>query len=512
MTLKGTSFIGFARSNSQVPCAKALNPADGNELEPDYFAATDQEVEQALKMAKAAFFEYSELSGEARARFLRAIADNLEASLPDLLVRMPQETGLPDGRVQGETARTCGQLRMFAELAEAGDWQDVRIEHADPGRKPLPKPDLRSMNVPLGPVGVFCPSNFPLAFSVAGGDTASALAVGCPVVVVAHHSHPGVAEIAAQAVVRAAQETGMPEGVFSLLYGGGRKVGLKVVRAPEISAIGFTGSRTGGEALMKEAANRPVPIPVYAEMSALNPLVMLPSALADEGAGETLAENYFGSLTLGVGQFCTNPGLVILPDQGGDKFLAKLAELVAGSSSGVMLNQGISKAYAEAVEKISKIDGVEALAVAAQNAEESGFRGHPAVFIVDSDTFAKHSKCLQEEAFGPAALLIKTPTEEMAAVVELLEGQLTATIHGSEEEINAHPQLLHALRSCSGRLIFNGFPTGVEVCSSMVHGGPYPATSDGRSSSVGTLAVHRFCRQAAWQDAPTGCLPAALRD
>lgn len=508
-TLTGSSFIGFSRSTGTQPCGQAVNPATGEALAPQYFAATSEEVEQALALAAAAFPVYSNLSGKTRAAFLRKIADKIGAVVEDLVIRGPLETALPEARMRGETGRTVGQLRLFASLLEEGSWVDARIERAQPERQPLPKPDLRSMMRPLGPVAVFCASNFPLAFSVAGGDSASALAAGCPVVVVAHSSHPGCAEIVANAVIAAAKECGMPEGVFSVLYGGGRTVGQAVVKHPVIQAVGFTGSRAGGTALMETASKRPQPIPVYAEMSSINPIVILPGALA---RGETaLAEAYYGSLTLGGGQFCTNPGLVFLPDgEGqGDEFLAKLKSLVEVGQPATLLNAAICKAFADATESFSKISGVEVLALS--SAEKGHGQCAPAVFTVSIEDFLKNES-LQAEMFGPGALIVRGNTAQIEAAIAKLEGQLTATVHGTTEEIAQHHSLVTALQHRAGRLIFNGFPTGVEVCSSMVHGGPFPATSDGRSTSVGTMAIFRFCRAVAWQSFPDEALPAELQD
>jgi len=505
--LTGTSFIGFSRSTGTRECGQAVNPATGEKLEPKYLAATGQEVEQAMSLAAAAFPVYSALSGKTRAAFLSAIADRIEASVEDIAARGPLETGLPEGRMRGETGRTTGQLRMFAALLEEGSWVDARIERAQPDRAPAPKPDLRSMLRPLGPVAVFCASNFPLAFSVAGGDTASALAAGCPVVVIAHASHPGIGEIVAAAVVAAAQECGMPEGVFSLLYGGGRTVGQAVVKHPVTQAVGFTGSRAAGTALMATAAARPQPIPVYAEMSSVNPLVILPGALAK---GEpALAEAYYGSLTLGAGQFCTNPGLVFLPADKGDGFLARLKELVGAGSPATLLNASICSAFSEATGSFASAAGVETLARCATDAGHG--QAAPVVFTVSIADFLK-SEELQGELFGPGSLIVRGSITEIESAIAKLEGQLTATLHATDEELAENGSLVHALQQRAGRLIFNGFPTGVEVCSSMVHGGPYPATSDGRSTSVGTMAIHRFCRAVAWQSFPDAALPFELQD
>jgi len=506
--LTGASFIGYSRGVGVESCGQSVNPATSEQLEPVYHAATPDEIATAMSLADSAFPVFSAMPGKTRAAFLRAIADRITDRLDQIAGRGPLETGLPEARIRGESARTIGQLRLFASIIEEGSWVDARIEHADPARQPLAKPDLRSMLQALGPVAVFCASNFPLAYSVAGGDTASALAAGCPVVVIGHHSHMGVAEIVAQAVVEAARETGMPEGVFSLLYGGGRKVGTVVVKHPVTAAVGFTGSRAGGVALMEAAAARPCPIPVYAEMSAVNPIVILPGALGDEAKSLALAETFFGSLTLGCGQFCTNPGLVFLPDKGTEVFLTQLKSLVEAAGAGVMLNAGIAKAYAEATASFAGQPGVETLAHA-KNA--GGNTGAPLVLTVSAERFAGNP-VLHGEMFGPACVLVLGNPDETLSALAALEGQLTATVHGSEEEITANSGVVSRLRRISGRLIFNGFPTGVEVCSSMVHGGPFPATSDGRSTSVGSMAIFRFCRPVAWQNAPQSALPPELQD
>ena len=505
--LLGTSFIGYSRSIGTEPCGTAVQPGTGTLLEPAYMTATPSEVDQAMALAAAAFPVYSSLGGKNRAVFLRAIAVEIEAVVGDIVERGMLETALPEPRLRGETSRTTGQLRMFADLIEEGSWVDARIERAQPDRLPIPKVDLRSMLRPLGPVAVFCASNFPLAFSVAGGDTAAALASGCPVVVIAHASHPGVAEIVANAVIRAAKSTGMPEGVFSVLYGGGRKVGQAVVKHPVTQAVGFTGSRAGGTALMESAANRKQPIPVYAEMSSVNPMVILPGALAR--GEEALAQAFAGSLTLGVGQFCTNPGLVFLPTDCGDLFLTTLKSAIEASTSGMMLNASICQAYQDATASFAAAEGVQTLARPTTDALPG--QAAPAVFVVSIGDFLKN-EILQGEMFGPATLVVRGTLEEIEAAIPHLEGQLTASLHGTIEELTHHVGLIHALQQRAGRLIFNGFPTGVEVCSSMVHGGPFPATSDGRSTSVGTMAIFRFCRAIAWQSFPDSLLPTELQD
>jgi 2,5-dioxopentanoate dehydrogenase len=505
--LLGSSFIGYSRATGTEPCGHAVQPGTGTPLDPTYLAATPHEVEQAMALAAAAFPAYSALSGATRAGFLRTIAVEIEAVVDDIVARGQLETALPEPRLRGETGRTTGQLRMFASMVEDGSWVDARIELAQPDRVPVPKVDLRSMLCPLGPVAVFCASNFPLAFSVAGGDSAAALAAGCPVVVIAHASHPGVAEIVAAAVIRAAQLTKMPEGVFSVLYGGGRKVGQAVVKHPVIQAVGFTGSRTGGTALMATAAARHQPIPVYAEMSSVNPVVILPGALAR--GEEALAEAFAGSLTLGVGQFCTNPGLVFMPADQGDAFLAKLKSVIEAGTPGMMLNASICQSYAEATASFAAVAGVETLATSVIPAAAG--QGAPMVLTVSIQDFLNNDT-LQGEMFGPATLIVRGSVAEIEAALPRLEGQLTASLHASTAELTSHTSLVHALQGRAGRLIFNGFPTGVEVCSSMVHGGPFPATSDGRSTSVGTMAIFRFCRPIAWQSFPDEALPAELQN
>lgn len=505
--LLGKSIIGWSRSNGTDVSTQGIQPGSGAQLEPTYVGATDSEVEQALSLASSAFADYSQRSGKQRAEFLRAIACCIEEVGKDIVARGQLETALPEPRLRGETGRTTGQLRLFADLVEEGSWVDARIERAQPDRQPMPKPDLRSMSRPLGPVAVFCASNFPLAYSVAGGDTASALAAGCPVIVIAHDSHPGVAELVGNAVQKAAQSCGMPEGVFSLLYGGGPTVGQAVVSHPVVQAVGFTGSRAGGTALMEIAARREQPIPVFAEMSSINPVVLLKGALAK--GEEALAEAFYGSLTLGVGQFCTNPGLVFLEEGSGDDFLAKLKQLVEAGSPAVMLHSGICNAYRQAIQEMASADGVETLAScsAAAGPDEAV----PVAFSVAVEDFIGNPD-LQREMFGPATLIVKGSLEKIREAVATLEGQLTASLHGSEEELIANKDLIAVLQSRAGRLIFNGFPTGVEVCSSMVHGGPFPATSDGRSSSVGNMAIHRFVRPVAWQSFPDAALPAELQN
>ena len=504
--MTSTSFIGYSRGAHDGPLSNATNPATGEVMEPGFATPSAQEVESAVKLAAAAFPTYRQLPAATRADFLRLIASEIEVSIDAIWMRGTAETGLPEARLRGETARTIGQLRLFATMLDDGSWLDARIEHAQPDRAPLPKPDLRSMLRPVGPVVVFCASNFPMAYSVAGGDTASALATGCPVIVKAHSSHPGVAEIVAAAVIRAAQQSGMPEGVFSLLYGSGRDVGMTLVKHPQIKAVGFTGSRAGGRALMDAAAARPEPIPVYAEMSSINPVVMLPEILAEKAPA--LAEGFFQSLTLGVGQFCTNPGLLFLPAGSESAFLEKLSSLIHDAAPGVMLNAGICQAYLDATNATAGHEGVEK--IASEKTPAPG-QGAPVVFRCNAATFLQNPS-LTHEMFGPASLIVTGTLEQITAAANSLEGQLTASLHGTASDLAAAAELMEILERKAGRIVFNGFPTGVDVSHSMVHGGPYPSTSDGRSTSVGTMAAYRFCRPVAWQNAPQDQLPDELKD
>lgn len=506
LKLSGKSIIGFSRAENEQSFCKAVNPATGAALEPQYFEASAAEVARAVDLAEKAFPLYAALPAIQRAGFLRRIAERIEEEGDAIAERGVQETGLPEARMRGETSRTTGQLRLFAALIEEGSWVDARIELAQPDRAPLPKPDLRSMKRPLGPVVVFCASNFPLAFSVAGGDTASALAAGCPVLVKAHHSHPGVAEIVGNCVEQAARDTGMPEGVFSLLFGGGRSVGVAMVEAPAVQAVGFTGSRSGGTALMQAAAARKQPIPVYAEMSAVNPVVLLPEALQERG--EAIAAGMLTSLTMGVGQFCTNPGLIFIPVSADPGFKQKFASLVSEAAGACMLNAGIAQAYKASTAAVASIPGVETLAT---GPDAGANCAAPAVFAVSVEQFLNNPE-LEAEMFGPATLIVEGSIEHIQQAISQLEGQLVGTIHGTEVEIQQHRPLVKALESRCGRLVFNGFPTGVDVNHAMVHGGPYPATSDGRSSSVGTLAIERFCRPVAWQGCPGSELPPELQN
>jgi 2,5-dioxopentanoate dehydrogenase len=509
MKLAGLSLIGSARAQATEKTFCAVNPATGDSLPEKFHRASAQDVERAAQLAAQAFSTCSKWKAARRAEFIRRIAELLNASSAPIIERTNAETALPPARLQGELARTCFQLRFYSEAAAAGLGLNLRIDHADPQRQPQPKPDLRSMMRPLGPVAVFGASNFPLAYSVAGGDTGSALSAGCPVIVKAHPAHPGTSEIVGTLIQQAARECEAPEGIFSLLFDDGFEIGAALVKHPLIKAVGFTGSRRGGRVLMDIAAARPEPIPVYAEMGSINPVFMLGGVLNQKP--EELAAALHGSVTLGVGQFCTNPGLVFVESGVGSKtFLEKLGNLMAATSPGTMLTAGICSAFHSGVEKFSKITGLRCAAKAGSNADKT--QAAAVLFVTDAATFLNHHT-LMDEIFGPSTLVVECSSgDQMRMVATKLEGQLTATVHGTPEDFASHRDLLELLETKAGRLICNGFPTGVEVCHAMVHGGPYPATSDGRSTSVGTRAAERFLRPVCYQNFPDMFLPDELKE
>ncbi|WP_338466163.1 aldehyde dehydrogenase (NADP(+)) [Novosphingobium sp. ZN18A2] len=465
------------------------------------------DVAAACASADAAFIRYSSTSREDRAAFLERIAEEIMAIGDPLIEAAMTESGLPRARLDGERGRTWNQLRMFADVVRRGQWLQVRIDPALPERQP-PRPDLRMRMVPLGPVAVFGASNFPLAFSTAGGDTASALAAGCPVVVKGHPAHPITGDLVAQAISRAVAACGLPEGVFGHLVGPSNELGATLVQDPRIAAVGFTGSRMGGLALSRIAQTRKVPIPVYAEMSSINPVVLLPEALKARGA--ELGAAFVGSLTMGAGQFCTNPGLVLaIEGEGLDAFIGAASETVAGAGPQTMLTTGIRDAYAKGVEALSGCAGVETLAKG-----ETGdrTRGDANLFQTTGSAFLS-DEGMGHEVFGASSIIVRCKNEgELAKVIAGLEGQLTATLHMDAADEAAASRLLPALERKVGRILANGWPTGVEVCHAMVHGGPFPATSDSRTTSVGSLAIDRFLRPVCYQNLSQSVLPDELRD
>lgn len=510
MKLSGKSIIGFQAGGGSGQIFHATNPANGERLEPQFHAATSDEIDKAVTLADRSFQTYSRIPGREKATFLRKIAANIEANAAEIIERAGKETALPMARLQGETARTCRQLRLFAQVVEEGSWVMARLDRPDPNRKPAPKPDLRSMLRPLGPVVVFGASNFPLAFSVAGGDTASALASGNPVIVKAHSAHPGTSELVGHAVREAVRECDLPEGVFSLLFGGGKDVGIALMKHPLVKAGGFTGSRIAGRILLDVCAARPDPIPFYAEMSSTNPVFILPGAM--RGRADRIATDLYASFTLGSGQFCTKPGMVFLP--GGDAasgFKSKLEQSVLGSSPFHLLTDVIRSSYGSGVTARKSHSKVK-LVAEKPALNGSGFCVGSALFETDVQSFLDDTD-LADEIFGPATLLVQySNREQVLQVARGLEGHLTATIHGTEEDLREFSDLLAILEEKVGRLVFNGFPTGVEVSHAMVHGGPYPATSDGRSTSVGSQAIFRFCRPVCYQGFPDAVLPLELRE
>ena len=509
MSITGEMLIGASAARGAQGDIHGINPSTGETLQPAFGGGGAEEVERACALAAKAFDIYRETSQEQRATFLEAAAQAIMDIGDELVERAVAESGLPRGRIEGERGRTVGQLRLFASVVREGSFIEARVDPAQPERKPLPRPDVRQRHVGVGPVAVFGASNFPLAFSVGGGDTASALAAGCPVVVKGHSAHPGTSELVGRAIQSAVKRCGLPEGVFSLLLGSGSKVGAALVADPRIQAVGFTGSFAGGTALMKIAQNRPQPIPVYAEMSSINPVFLLPAAMAKRAEG--IGKGFVGSLTMGAGQFCTNPGL-ILGVEGPElnAFLASATEALKGAAAQTMLTPGIFKAYEEGVSRLSTNNRVETVAEGLTGTGPN--QGRAALFSTTAEHFAA-DHALQDEVFGSASLVIRCPdVETMLRLAESIEGQLTATIQMEPEDLELARKLVPVLERKVGRILVNGYPTGVEVNHAMVHGGPWPATSDGRTTSVGSLAIRRFLRPVAYQDFPDALLPEALKN
>lgn len=509
MEITGKHLIGFDLAAQGSSTFQATNPGTGENIEYKFTEATAEDVDQAVKKAEKAFRIFSKTSGEKRAEFLEQIGQEILNLGDDLIKICMQETALPEARLQGERMRTVNQLKLFAQVIREGSWIGARIDTAQPDRQPLPKPDLRQMKIALGPVGVFGASNFPLAFSVAGGDTASAFAAGCTVVVKAHQAHPGTSEMVGRAIIKAAKATGMPEGVFSLIQGEKTDAGMALVNHPLIKAIGFTGSLKGGRAIYDAAAKRAEPIPVYAEMGSFNPVFVLPGALKERG--EKIAQGLAGSVTLGVGQFCTNPGVVVaLESSETESFIKKTGEAISGVAPGYMLSDRIKIGYDHGVQTQSGTPGVEV--VARVNSNGNKFTGAASLLKTSASVFIQNPE-LSEEVFGPSTLsVLANNKQELLDLAENLQGHLTATIHASENELEEYKDLIQVLERKVGRIIYNGFPTGVEVSHAMIHGGPYPATTDSKTTSVGTAAIERFCRPVCFQDFPQKALPEALLD
>lgn len=498
----------------EVPSELSFRPAapmGGQLLNPHFHEAGPADASRALQLADAAFPTFQNTAPNERAAFLEQIAEEIMALGDRLLERCHEETALPIDRLTGERGRTVGQLKAFAALIREGSWVDARIDTAMPDRKPLPRADLRRMLVPLGPVVVFGASNFPLAFSVAGGDTASAFAAGCPVVVRAHPAHPGTSELVGMAIQRAVQHCKLPSGIFSMLQGTTHDVGIALVSHPLTTAVGFTGSHRGGRALFNAAAQRPAPIPVFAEMSSVNPMFLMPGALAERA--EAIAEGLRNSVTMGVGQFCTKPGIVFAvggPDL--QKFVSTLDKAIFQSAPASMLHPGIRHAYEFSVERVRKVAGVSVLSQSELAPAPDKTQAVAFLMSTDLATFLANPE-LHEEIFGPSVLIVDCPSHtDMVEAAQRLDGQLTATLHVGAGDMALIPDLVRVLERKAGRLVWNGFPTGVEVCPAMQHGGPYPATTDSRFTSVGTGAIQRWARPVCFQNFPASTLPAALQD
>ncbi|RMV66330.1 D-Glucuronolactone: protein+ oxidoreductase [Pseudomonas coronafaciens pv. atropurpurea] len=502
----GQNFIAGGRSDLGQSLQKSLDATTGEELPYSFHQATDGEIDAAALAAKAAFPEFRQLSPARRAEFLDAIADELDQLGDDFVAIVCQETALPQARIQGERGRTSGQMRLFAKVLRRGDFVGARIDLALPDRKPLPRVDLRQYRIGVGPVAVFGASNFPLAFSTAGGDTAAALAAGCPVVFKAHSGHMATADLVASAIIRAAERTKMPKGVFNMIFGNG--VGEGLVKHPAIQAVGFTGSLNGGNALCKMAAERPQPIPVFAEMSSINPVVILPGAL--QARSETVAKELAGSVVMGAGQFCTNPGVVIgLRSPAFTTFVEQLTEQMGSQAPQTMLNAGGLRSYSKGVEHLLSHAGVTHLA----GKPQEGKQAQAQLFKADVSLLLNGDQLLQEEVFGPTTLIIEVADDaQLKDALQALRGQLTATVIGEPADLSQYNWLQPILEEKVGRILFNGYPTGVEVCEAMVHGGPYPATSDARGTSVGTLAIDRFLRPVCYQNLADSQLPPALQN
>jgi NADP-dependent aldehyde dehydrogenase len=511
--MDGRNIIGRKKSGNDSGVLPVFSPGLQRTLAGSFNIATTEEVEEALILATQAAKTYGQLAPEKIAKFLRAIADEIMALGDSLIQRAMQETALPQGRLEGERGRTVNQLRLFADHVEEGSWVEARVDRAQADRKPLPKADIRKMLRPLGPVVVFTASNFPLAFSTAGGDTASALAAGCPVIIKAHESHLGTNALVALAIQRAAENTEMPDGVFSSLNGTGPELGQHLVKHPLVKAIAFTGSHKAGKAIFDAANRREVPIPVFAEMGSTNPILLFNDALKKHGA--SIAQQIADSVTLGVGQFCTNPGLLIgVKGAPLDQFVEALGKAIQQKTPGIMLNQGICDNFVKHKKEVVNQKGVQPYMRAQQSPEPN--QGQPSVARVDGADFIMSTE-VKMEVFGPFTLVVEcVDAAEMALAVASLPGQLTGTVMSEANDISEHPDsyrdIIESLQSKVGRILFNGVPTGVEVCHSMHHGGPYPATTDSRFTSVGTDAIQRFGRPLCYQDCPANLLPPALQD
>ena len=507
--ITGKNQIGNSLSAKGTKKFTTYNPELDKDNEIVFTEATNDEIEQAVALANDAFKKFRNTSGVKKAEFLNAIADEILALDEELVHTYCSETGLPEGRAKGERGRTIGQLRSFANLIEEGSWVEATIDKAQPNREPMPKADIRKMSVPLGPVVVFGASNFPLAYSTAGGDTAAALAAGCPVIVKSHPMHSGTGELVASAIIKAVEKTGMPNGVFSNLNSSGIEVGQQLVVNPKVKAVGFTGSIKGGRALLDLSAKREEPIPVFAEMGSINPVVVLPEALVNRN--EEIAKTYAGSITLGTGQFCTNPGLILgIKSEALSAFVNHLSQEILEINPSCMLHPNIKNGYNTNKDKVVSQENVALVANYEPNVANN--YAQQAVVSVEGKTFLENST-LHLEVFGPFSMVVQCEnTDELEQIIGNLEGQLTGTIISDNDEISDYSKVVAALQNRVGRIIFNGVPTGVEVCESMVHGGPYPASTDSRFSAVGITSIKRWVRPFSYQSWPNALLPQELKN
>ncbi|MET2985969.1 aldehyde dehydrogenase (NADP(+)) [Aureibaculum conchae] len=507
--ITGKNYIGNTLSAKGSKTYKTINPLLNTENDSVFTEATSEEIDAAVDLATKAFGTFRSVSGAKKVAFLNAIADEILALDNELIQTYCSETGLPEGRAKGERGRTVGQLRSFAELVKEGSWVEATIDTAKPNREPMPKSDIRKMMVPLGPVVVFGASNFPLAYSTAGGDTAAALAAGCPVIVKSHPMHAGTGELVASAILNAVEKTGMPNGVFSNLNSSGIEVGVQLVKHPGVKAVGFTGSIKGGRALFDIASQRDEPIPVFAEMGSVNPVVMLPKALKNRA--EALAKTYASSVTLGTGQFCTNPGLIFgIKSQELTDFTNQLSQEIVKIEPSVMLHPNIVGAYEKNKERALAQSGLKVTADFDSDIKPNYAR--QAITTVEGKTFLENTT-LHQEVFGPFSMVVQCEdAEQLETIISKLEGQLTGTVISDNDEINNYAGVVDALQNRVGRIIFNGVPTGVEVCPSMNHGGPYPASTDSRFTAVGIHSIKRWIRPFSYQDWPQELLPDELKD
>lgn len=498
MSFTAYNFIGAKNSAKGGQTFNAINPKNGEILDPTFYEATIEEVHLAVQEAVSAFQVFKKRSDQDRAKLLDAIATQIEQDAKQIIEIAMLETALPEGRLKGECNRTVNQLRLFANFLKDGSWVHAKIDG-----------NIRQMQIPIGPVGVFGASNFPLAFSVAGGDTSSALAAGCPVIVKAHPAHPGTSHFVAHAIRQAILDHGFHPGIFSMVHGHTHEVGMAIVKHSEIRAIGFTGSFRGGKAIFDAANQRPVPIPVFAEMGSTNPVFILPNALKEQKT--EIAEGLVKSINLGVGQFCTNPGLVLgLENQDLEDFIRHTIKLTQENQGGTMLTKNIKEAYTKNLE--DHLNNPEVQTIATGNTPNTFAGASANILKTSAKTFNQNAK-LEEEIFGPASLFISAESkEEMIQIARSLSGHLTATIHGTPEDLTEYIELIDVLKEKVGRLILNGYPTGVAVCHAMVHGGPFPATTNSRTTSVGSTAIYRFTRPICFQDFPDHLLPPALQD